>query len=153
MPDHNRINPAAFIFALILAPLVTGLPAFALIWLLIIAEIELSRLSIVVSIPAMATVVGAPTYLTFGTVAFVLALRSRRDGGGHPVVWYAFIANLASAPAIFFVFLLTYATDELMFTVFFIGFGLIFAPLWGWIFGALYARFTKAMPTRGSPAS
>ncbi len=143
MDGQDRINPSAFIWALILAPLVTGLPAFAVLWVLGFAEIYLDGLSIVLGATAIATVLGAPTYLTFGTAAFVIALRRRRAHISRTGLVAGFVANLVSAPIVFVLVFIFDASEAWGMTVFIVGFGCIFAPLWGWICGALYARFTS----------
>ncbi|MEO1239836.1 MAG: hypothetical protein AAFW64_09350, partial [Pseudomonadota bacterium] len=55
---------------------------------------------------------------------------------------WAFFANLASAP---FVALIVFLVDERLHdpvgtTLFLVGFGMIFAPFWGAIFGMIYSR-------------
>jgi len=145
MTDTPRpVRPLPFLAALILAPLV---PSGLGLGVILLTK-GLGAISAALAFPLMVLVFaapfGAPTYLTFGTAGFWHAIRSGAGIAG--ITGVAFTANLASAFAVYPVFWLSGARDAAGATAFIVGFGLIFAPLWGAIFGALYGRFARIAP-------
>ena len=125
--DPRSVDPVAFVVALIGAPILVGLIGF---WAVV---------------PIFAIGFGAPTYLTFGTLFLFLALHSGTDTLDRLALW-ASIANLASAPAIWVAIRIGWgesADDAWFATQFTVGWGLIFAPLWGLVFGWLYRVFRR----------
>ncbi|NNJ67896.1 MAG: hypothetical protein HKP54_07630 [Boseongicola sp.] len=115
-PRPHLIDPLAFFAALILGPIVFTLLTFYLF------------------IPMFALAFGAPTYLTFGALFFWLALRKGWDSWPQ-ITGVGFLANLASAPAVFLVLSHFEAMEA---TMMIIGMGCIFAPLWSLFFALLY---------------
>ena len=137
-----KIRWFAFVPALILAPLAVGIPAAILLWLnFLVFDDGINVLTFVLGIAVYATAVGAPTYLLFGTPAFIKALRDNPKN--PPTATYAVVANLISAPFLLVVLLLFQTTEELATTAFITGFGLVFAPLWGAVFGLIYTSFVR----------
>ncbi len=134
-----RINPPAFVGALVLAPLVLGAPAFALIWLAGQLKIEAPALLIILIIPVAAVILGALPYLLFGAPALVMALRLDRSIPGT-----AFLANLAATPAVFASFLIVEDLDDALAAAgMVLVFGSVAAPIWGAFFGWLYGIFNR----------
>lgn len=120
--QRHDIRWPAFCCALICAPLVV---AFFGAWAVI---------------PIAAVAIGTPTYLLFGAPVFYVTVRRVGD---NPAMLMAagLIAHLVSYPAV----LLYFGPDgrgldsvELIFRM-----GLFFAPLWGLVFGLLYAVFSN----------
>ena len=129
----------AFLPALILAPLIPAALGAAVLYLAYLGDAEaFAPLFFVAAAAVYGVMLGAPTYLVFGGIAFWLAAR-RAMRGGYAVM--AFLANLASAPAVLVFFLVFSSGDAFGITALIIGFGSLFAPIWGGIFGALYRRF------------
>lgn len=116
--DRARVRLVPFLIALILSPIITALLTF---WVYLI--------------PVFAVIFGAPSYLLFGTPVLWLCVKRY---GAHPGVtaMFAFATNLMS----FFPVLLYchFALREPQMAIFIVGFGAIFAPLWGFAFGVLY---------------
>ena len=135
----NEVHAVPFIGALIAAPLVIGGPAIGLIWLGSLLPAPPALLMFFLAFPAVATVLGAPTYLLLGGPTFWFTLKS---GGSIPGI--AFATNLLSLPLIA---LVTALTDAEVLTVLgiYAVLGSIFAPIWGAIFQALYRRFTAGV--------
>ena len=115
----HLIDPVAFFAALIFGPIVVTLLTFYLF------------------IPVFALAFGAPTYLTFGALFFWFALRKGWDSWPQ-ITGMGFLANLASAPAVYMVLSNRQAWDATGATLTIIGFGCIFAPLWSIGFAVLY---------------
>ena len=112
----HLIDPVAFFAALIFGPIAFTLLTFYLF------------------VPVFALAFGAPTYLTFGALFFWLALRKGWDSWPQ-ITGIGFLANLASAPAVFLVLSHFEAMEG---TTMIIGMGCIFAPLWSLSFAILY---------------
>lgn len=96
---------------------------------------EGSAIVVLAAIVIMAPAFGGPGYLLIGGPFLWYAALSDKGFAG-----WAFFANLASAP---FVALILFLINERHYdpvgtTIFLVGFGLFFAPLWGAIFGFLY---------------
>ncbi len=136
-PASPRINPWAFVAALVLAPLVLGAPAFGILWMINLLNANPPALFFILSVPVFAVLFGALPYLVFGTPAFIMALRKGRSMPGA-----AFLANLAAVPVIFAIFLVKQgAEDAVSSAELVLFFGSIFAPIWGGFFGWLYDFF------------
>lgn len=120
----QRIHATAFFAALVLAPLcVTG----ATFWLVV---------------PVFALLMGTPAYLILGTPLLLWHL-SRKPCVAGEVAFLAFAANLAAMAATLLTALFLQDKGLHEFALLYFGFGLIFAPLWGWMFGTLYTHFTR----------
>jgi len=116
------VNPIAFFLALICAPLLVTLFSF---WTVI---------------GLFALPFGIVPYLAIGTPVLLWAV-----GRIKPRFWtYAFlglVGNMVLAVVIVLIALPeNNGADALDMTLFFVGFGLIFAPLWAGTFGSLYAK-------------
>ena len=136
-----EVRWGAFIAALFLAPLVLAVPAMAILFLMSLVESGLSPIFSFLFAPVFAVMAGAPTYLTLGTASGWYALR--RIGPNAPFWAIGFGTNLISAPMVLLFFVWLNPEAALSSTAFVIGFGCIFAPIWGTIGGWLYRRFTK----------
>ena len=140
--DCHRVPPARFLATLVATPLITGIPAFVVIYPLILLDVAayVAPLSLIVAFVAAATVAGAPTYLLFGGPAFYLALRKR--GPAANLVLPALLANLASAPFVLAWYLVFEGADggAVLPTLVFVALGCVFAPIWGYLFGVVYRR-------------
>ena len=117
--EPHLIDPVAFFAALIFGPIAFTLLTFFLF------------------IPVFALAFGAPTYLTFGALFFWLSLRRGWDGLLQ-IAAIGFLANLASAPAVYAVFSDLHYSSVAERTMMIIGIGCIFAPLWSLFFAVLY---------------
>lgn len=137
----HDVRWGAFIPALILASLVLAIPAFGALALGAWLNAGINPLGIVAMATVVAAGAGAPTYLTLGAAAFWYALR--RTGPDASFWSMALAANLIATPFVLAFFLISDPRDALGSTVFLIGFGCIFAPLWGGIFGWIYRTFTR----------
>lgn len=137
----HEIRWGAFITALILAPLTLAIPALVILMVLVPMSVGNNPIGIVAMATFVAAFAGAPTYLTLGAACFWYVLR--RSGPDTPFFWsMALAANLVSTPLVLIFFLLIDAREALGSTAFLIGFGCIYAPLWGLIFGWIYRWFT-----------
>ncbi len=137
----HEVRWGAFIPALLLAPLVLAVPAMAILFLTSLVQSGLSPIFSFVVAPVFAVMIGAPTYLTLGTASCWYALR--RIGPNAPFWAIGLGANLISAPLVLLFLVWLDPKNALDTTAFVIGFGCIFAPIWGAIGGLLYRRFTK----------
>ncbi|MEM7720528.1 MAG: hypothetical protein AAF222_15115 [Pseudomonadota bacterium] len=120
--DGREIHLIAFAIALFAAPFVVALLTF---WVYLI--------------PVFAILFGGPTYLLFGTP--VLWLCVRRCGANPGIIaLLAFATNLAS-----FIPILLYCRfvlNEPQMAFFIVGFGAVFAPVWGFAFALIYNALT-----------
>ena len=141
MRELAEVRNKAFILALVLAPLTTGAPAGAALALMLWLDAADNALGAICFIVSFATVLGAPTYLTFGAVFFWKALQK-----GTTLWTTAIAANVVSAPAVLVVYLFVEPSwgQALGATFFTIVFGCIAAPIWGAIFGSLYEAFVRS---------
>ena len=133
----NPVRPLPFALALVSAPLTIGIPAALFLWSGAAANLDTNAVVVIPFICALATVLGAPTYLLFGGPAFWMALRN-----GFPTAFAGFLANLASLPFVVIYSLVLQGHGEVWtLPSMFLTFGSVFSLLWGWIFGAIYHRF------------
>ena len=137
--DHHMprdIRPRAFFAALLLAPLIVGIPAL----ILIVLGSSIGGPFVLVLFPlaviVVATVIGAPVYLIFGGPIFWMALSTGRSLPGS-----AFVANLLSLPFVMMFFALIDGNVGAALGYYAV-LGSIFAPIWGAFFESLYAHFT-----------
>lgn len=136
---RELIKPVAFVAALILAPVAFTAPFAALAMLLDSVSWDNNGLTFLVAIPVAALLFGAVPYLLFGAPAFIIALRKNASTAGA-----AFGVNAAAFPALWLFFAVTEnANGSVAMASFISGFGCLFAPLWGVVFGQLYDRFTR----------
>ncbi|MCV2892909.1 hypothetical protein [Lentibacter sp. XHP0401] len=120
----QRIHMPAFFAALVLAPIIiTG----ATFWLVV---------------PVFAVVIGAPAYLGLGLPLLIWHL-SRAPCNAGEIAALAFVSNFTALCLTTFAAFALGKEQIVEATIFYFGFGLIFAPLWGWMFGLLYNRFTR----------
>ena len=141
------VNPAAFVWALIGAPL---LPAvIALVLMVAFAWIEAPVLRwpwMIAGAVVFAVPWGLPAYLVAGSV---LLSRCVRRGAADPVrcAMAGCLAHVLSIPVAIVVFALFFPWQvSLMYAVL----GLPASLLWGGVFGVLYARLSKSIPRRPS---
>ena len=124
------IDPVAFFGSLVGAPLAVAAGGF---WLM--------------GIPVFAVVFGGPIYLAIGVPVLLWHL------GRHPpkplrIAGLAFL-SCATAAAILLGYLgITQGERAIQEMLIFVGFALIFAPLWGGIFGLFYRNFQRAIYAR-----
>ena len=137
----HEVRWFAFVPALILAPLALAVPAMGVLALSAWLEVGFNPVSIVAFIAVFAAIFGAPTYLTFGAAAFWYA--HWRLGPGAPFWAFGLGANVASTPAVAAFYWLTDPSSLATDTAFVVGFGCIFAPLWGGLFGWIYRGFVR----------
>ena len=127
------LDPVAFAKALILAPLIVAAFGF---WVFLI--------------PVFAVVFGGPLYLIVGTPVLMIYLHyAQGDPRGTSILAFATVVVGAG--------LLVLADQVLDLLrhpdglVFWIGFALVFAPLWGLTFGKLYNRWRSDLSRRPLP--
>lgn len=138
--SEREVQPLPFLFALLLAPLTVGLPAWGLLWLGSQVDAPGVGLLIIAAFPAVAVVLGAPTYLLLGGPAFWFALKRNMS-----IPLTALSTNFVSLPLVAGLFaLLPSAWDIGTTLLVYGGLGSIFAPMWGAIFFNLYNRFRRA---------
>lgn len=134
MPE---IRWGAFAGAAILAPLVPAVPALPILWVL--SAMEAGPMMVIPIAAVAAPVMGAPTYFLLGLPSFALALPRY----GIASCWLAgLVANIASTPFVV-AFFAASSGQVILGTSIVVGFGFVFAPLWGAIFSWLYGAFTR----------
>lgn len=124
------IDPVAFFFALVAAPLAVAAGGF---WAL--------------GIPIVAVVFGGPVYLAIG-VPVLLWYLGRRPPEPWRIAGLA-LASYGVSAAVFMLYQLVTGGERAVqeFSLF-AGFGLIFAPLWGGVFGIFYRNFRRDIYAR-----
>lgn len=139
--DPTAIRWPAFIAALILAPLILGVPAWALFALFIKSNADMQGVfNWVVAFTAYSIPFGAPTYLTFGAFFFWRALWHNQS-----MIIAGLCANLVSIIVVAAgLFLFSAGHDLGSILLMFLVFGSVYSMIWGWFFGLLYHRFTKS---------
>lgn len=139
--ETPRLGP--FLAALILAPLCIALPFAALLWLG--AATKSGGLTLIAALPVAGTVLGAPTYLTFGAAAFWIGLRRGTDA-----LLMGLLANIVSLPFVLGYFVLTSGPSTAAPALQMFGLlGSVFAMVWGATFQGIYHRFTKGGTSAG----
>lgn len=134
----HDIQWRAFLLALILAPIIPGLPGLLL---LLTGWAPPLDLLILVLVPTVGIFLGAPTYLIFGTRTFMRQIRAH--GRQAPSLWmHALKAHLITCP-VALVALFWQPDNPLLVVIVLIGLGCIHAPIWGALFGWLYQAFTN----------
>ena len=135
----HKIHLPAFIAALLIAPLIPGLPGLLVLLTGFILPLDISILLLV---PTVGIALGAPTYLIFGTRVFLKEIRAQgRNAAG---LWaHALKAHLWTCP-VALVALFWKPDHPVLVVLVLIGLGCIHAPIWGALFGWLYRVFTNA---------
>ncbi len=118
--EREKVDWVAFVCALVLAPIAVAILGF---WAF--------------GVPVFALIFGPPTYLLFGAPAFAYAI-NRHKARARGLALAGFLANIASAPAVFLFGALQ--GDALFMVGFILGYGCLMAPLWGFAFGVLYRQ-------------
>lgn len=133
LPGRYALDPVAFAGALIGAPVLVALLGF---W--------------AAGIPVFAVLFGGPFYLVFGTPVLLTYLlwHHGTPQGAAGLGLATVLAVAAAAWAIGTLFGLRDITEVVGFLG---GFGLVFGPLWGLAFGALYNRWRNAMSRHPLP--
>ena len=136
-PRLRPIKPLAFAAALILAPFICALPFALILWVIDTLDTAAGSAIFILAIPVFAILFGGIQYLTFGGVAFWMALRR-----GRSTAFFGFLSNLASLPVVTILSMIFADNGEVIaLPIMCLFFGSVFAPLWGAIFGSLYRRF------------
>ncbi|QFT94232.1 hypothetical protein FIU86_15380 [Roseovarius sp. THAF9] len=124
------VDPVAFFFALVGAPLAVAVGGF---WAL--------------GIPVFAVVFGGPFYLAIG-VPVLLWYLGRRPPEPWRIAGLALVSYGVPAGIFMLYLLVTGGQSAAQEFVIFAGFGLIFAPLWGGVFGIFYRNFRREFYAR-----
>lgn len=124
------IDPVAFFFALIGAPLAVAAGGF---WALLI--------------PVFAVVMGGPFYLAIGMPVLLWHL-GRRPPEPWRIAGLALLSFAIPAVVTLAYFYFAMGPREAQQLLVFAGFGAVFAPLWGGIFGIFYRNFRREIYTR-----
>ncbi len=124
------VDPVAFFFALVGAPLAVAAGGF---WAL--------------AIPIFAVVYGGPFYLAIG-VPVLLWYLGRRPPKPWRIAGLALVSYGVPAGVFMLYLLVTGGQSAAQEFVIFAGFGLIFAPLWGGVFGIFYRNFRREFYAR-----
>jgi len=119
------IDPVAFFIALIAGPVLVTVATF---WLLLI--------------PVFALFMGGPIYLVVGTPLLLIYLR-RNQASVHGIAYLAFMATLVLAVVAIAVSIVTGLSNQSVGAPIFLSFALIFAPIWGAAFGAIYLKLRR----------
>lgn len=127
--EAYAIDPVAFFFALIGAPLAVAAGGF---WIM--------------GIPVIAAVLGGPFYLAIGVPVLLWHL------GRHPprpwrIAELAFTSSAVMSLVGLTMIYITEGARDAQHYLFFVGFALIFAPLWGGVFGIFYRNFQREIYT------
>lgn len=138
------IDPVAFLIALPGTIAVFASPALVVLALDAIGfgHEPFGPLLIPAVIGGGAALFGGPVFLTVGGVSLVLLLRRGIDGPGD-LAGHAIAINVMMALLIALAGLVFWSKDIVSLASFLGIPGLIFAPLWGWMFGKLYARLRR----------
>ena len=124
-PTRYIIDPVAFFVALIGGPLVVTLCGF---WVLFI--------------PVFALILGGPLYLMVGTPVLLWYLR-HRDGAPSDLAFVAFASMIVGIAPLLLAFAVTGDAEFMSVGFMYIGFGMIFAPLWTYVFGKIYHNLRR----------
>lgn len=119
------VDPVAFFFALVGAPLAVAAGGF---WAM--------------GIPVFAVVFGGPLYLAIG-VPVLLWYLGRRPPKPWRIAGLALVSYGVPASIFMLYLLATGGQRAAQEFVIFAAFGLIFAPLWGGVFGLFYRNFRR----------
>ena len=130
----------ALLPALIISPLVPAAIGAGVLFLASLTGGEAVAPTIIAAAAIYGAMLGAPTYLIFGGIAFWLTIRRAR-GNPRGFWFWALIANLISAPFVLMFFMVLPGGDPFGPTGALIGFGCIFAPVWGGLFGMFHRWF------------
>ena len=130
MREIYVIDPVAFFFALVGAPLAVAAGGF---W--------------AIGIPVFAVVFGGPFYLAIG-VPVLLWYLGRRPPDPLRIAGLALVSYGVPAGIFLLYLLVTGGQSAAEGFVIFVGFGLIFAPLWGGVFGIFYRNFRREFYAR-----
>lgn len=120
--SRHPVDPVAFVFALIGAPLFVAILGF---WALFI--------------PVVAIYFGAIPYLAFGAPLFFLSLQKHGIDIDRLIIIGVYANGLI--PLFFIPVAVTKGLslqEYLSFSYFLVGFGVLIGPLWAWAFGYLY---------------
>lgn len=149
-------QPTAFFLALIGAPAVIGGVGWALWTLGALASPPDNPIAVAGAIIGLSAPFGAPFYVIFGG-AFFWRIASRGADSVWRYVGAGFIANAAAAPVTLLLLVAVTAFNGgsmggVSIALAIHGFGLVFAPFYGAVFGWLYLRFIRhpGLP-RGAP--
>ena len=138
MRQAHNVRWLPFTFALLTAPLVTSLPAYALVHVAEAVGHSSLGLFFILTIFIGAPIVGGIPYLLVGAPCLYLALR--KNGLKANTAAYALFAHFVAIPLVLILFLSLDTRSEALGTTAFYGIlGCVFAPLWGWLFKRLYA--------------
>ena len=135
------INGPAFIGALVLVPLLTSVPFAVPLFIAAAVDLHLNDAAFALGFPVVGSVLGLPTYLTFGTFMFARALRRGRTSALQ-LIKAGLLAHVLSTPLAVIALLVIDPGDALSGGIGFLLLGLIFAPLWSAIFAALCKRMS-----------
>ena len=136
-PARARVDWPAFAGAMALTPLTLALSGAVLI------------------IPVFAAIAGLPAMLLLGAPAAWLAITRHPGPDGRVsvamVVFYAFLANILSVPLAMPLYMAAGESpgEALTGALAYAGFGMVFAPIEGWIFALFYRRFARPAPPPG----
>ncbi|MBB3993183.1 hypothetical protein GGR95_000811 [Sulfitobacter undariae] len=119
-PTRYVIDPVAFFVALIGGPLVVTLCGF---WVLFI--------------PVFALILGGPLYLMVGTPVLLWYLR-HHDGAPSDLAFVAFASMIVGFAPLLLIFAVTGDREFFATGFMYIGFGMVFAPLWTYVFAKIY---------------
>lgn len=128
--DVYVIDPVAFFFSLVGAPLAVAAGGF---WAL--------------GIPVFAVVFGGPFYLAIG-VPVLLWYLGRKPPKPWNIAGLALVSYAIPATVLMLYLWAEQGHRGVQELSIFIGFGLIFAPLWGGVFGIFYRNFQRAIYAR-----
>lgn len=123
--DVYVIDPVAFFGALVAAPLAVAVGG---VW--------------AAGIPVFALVLGGPFYLVIGVPVLLWHLAHRPPEPGRIAV-LAFVSFAIPAALCMAYLLLVFGQRAAEDLAIFVFFGLIFAPLWGGVFGIFYRKFQR----------
>ncbi len=143
MSKASSINRAAFVWALIATPLAVFLVSAGLAFST--AALGAAIISVFLLVPAAGAVFSLPTYLTFGTVAFLRTLE-RPTPSPTRFARNGFLAHLTSLPIASLCIWLFDSHDAFERILWFSGLGAVFAPVQSALFGKLYSYFSTSIP-------
>lgn len=133
--NDGQVNPWALLLALVAGPILASIGATILMF----------PFGFAAMIPIYAIMLGGPFYLVIG---FPVALWGLHRFPALPLPLLALLTNIALCIAAMLLFILLGWRTQREMAQFYLAFGSLFAPLWGFATSAIYRRFQPTRPCK-----